>query len=81
MPVFDLEMWRQNDPMLYDELLAAIWAAHEKLVERLPSLNEADWSLQARHSWHGLRTLGWWVERNLAEMREAVADLTLGSEA
>jgi hypothetical protein len=82
LPTFDVEEWRKQNEVgnpAVAELLAAILAAHAKLSGRISHLKPENWSLRARHPWHGVRTLGWWVERDLAEMEGTLAEFKLAS--
>jgi hypothetical protein len=84
LPIFDVEAWREQSiakkPSM-DELLSTILAAHGQLTERISKLKPAEWSLQARHPWYGVRTLAWWLERNLEEMERVVARVILANSS
>jgi hypothetical protein len=67
-PHFDDQAWmeqhyRPDEPA--EAILAELAALRLRELECLRSLPPQGWNREARHPWHGVRTLMWWVERSL----------------
>ncbi len=68
LPVWDGDNWMAEhyDPEKpVQELLEKFSHARKQEVEWLHGLSPDGWSLTARHPWWGVRTLQWWVEKQL----------------
>lgn len=67
-PHFDDQDWmeqhyRPDEPA--EAILAELAALRARELDCLRSLSPQGWNRTARHPWHGVRTLMWWVERSL----------------
>ena len=68
LAAFDERAWmeahyRQEEPA--SEILEGLRRMRGEEVEWLRNLPYSDWSRMGRHPWWGLRSLQWWVERQL----------------
>ncbi|MDH5505592.1 MAG: hypothetical protein OEZ02_00045 [Anaerolineae bacterium] len=75
LPVFSTRDWLQTDyrpDEPWAALLESCLAAHAEMLKPLQALPPARWSVAARHPWHGVRTLQWWVEQGLCYAEEAL---------
>ena len=62
-----------------DEAIADILSEFSNLRRQeltwLRTLSSGDWSRIARHPWHGIHTLQWWVERQLDLSQQHLKEL------
>lgn len=70
LPLIDVDAWMlvHYDPSVPVQSMVDQFARHRtQEVDRLHELPIQSWSRTARHPWWGVRTLQWWVERQLDE--------------
>jgi hypothetical protein len=70
---FDQDAWmeahyRVAEPL--ETILADFRDLRDRELDRLRKMSNDDWNRVGRHSSLGVRTLQWWVERNLAHNEE-----------
>jgi hypothetical protein len=78
-PHFDDLAWMQQHYRLdepVEAILAELAALRSRELECLRSLPPQGWNRAARHPWHGVRTLMWWVERSLDHSRKHLDEVT-----
>jgi hypothetical protein len=78
-PHFDDLAWmeqhyRPDEPA--EAILAELAALRARELDCLVPLQPRGWNRAARHPWHGLRTLMWWVERSLYHSQKHLDEVT-----